>query len=330
MRDETSKESRRRKAESGQASASLDSQLSTLNFQPSGSRLSKEETSSGRHAVERFAASDGYQLHYRHWPAAGPRGYVVALHGIQSHSGWYTYSSLRLADAGFDVRFLDRRGSGLNETDRGHAVHQDRLVNDVAQFLSCVRHERHELAPQAPVVLLGLSWGGKLAAVVAGRRPELCDGLALLYPGLKPRIRPSPWQRLLLKLAMRAGKQRRLAPIPLDDPELFTAQADWQRFIRDDELALHEASVSFLAASVALDAELPRRVADVRCPALLMLAGRDRIIDNDATRALFDRFGSTDLGLLVYPDAAHTLEFEPDRERIFGELIDWLNGRRRA
>jgi len=281
----------------------------------------------GRHAVQRFTASDGYRLHYRHWPAAEPKGFVVALHGIQSHSGWYAYSSGRLSEAGFDVRFLDRRGSGLNERDRGHAVHQDRLVNDVAQFLSFVRHERDEHAPQAPVVLLGVSWGGKLAAVVAGRRPELCDALALLYPGLKPRICLSLWQRLSLKLAMRAGKQRRLAPIPLDDPELFTAEPDWQRFIRDDELALHEASVSFYSASVALDAELPARVADIRCPVLLMLAGRDRIIDNDATKSLFARFDSCDQRLLVYPDAAHTLEFEPDHERIFADLIGWLNGR---
>ena len=56
-----------------------------------------------------------------------PRGYVVALHGIQSHSGWYEYSSGRMCEAGFEVRFLDRRGSGENTEDRGHAVHPDRL-----------------------------------------------------------------------------------------------------------------------------------------------------------------------------------------------------------
>jgi alpha-beta hydrolase superfamily lysophospholipase len=277
------------------------------------------------HSVQCFFASDGYQLRYRHWPAAGPKGYVVALHGIQSHSGWYAYSSRRLSDAGFDVRFLDRRGSGLNDADRGHAVHPDRLVNDVVQFLSRVRHERNENSPQSPVVLLGVSWGGKLAAVVAGRRPELCDGLALLYPGLKPHIGPAWWQRLLLKLAMRTGRQRRLAPIPLDDPQLFTAQLEWQQFIRDDELSLHKATVGFFSAGLALDAELPSTVPNVRCPVLLMLAGRDRIIDNAATKTFFERFGSTDRRLLVYDDAAHTLEFEPDRDRIFDDLIAWMN-----
>ena len=56
-----------------------------------------------------------------------------------------------------------------------------------------------------------------------------------------------------------------------------------------------------------------------------MLAGRDRIIDNPATQSLFDRFGSTDRRMLMYENAAHTLEFEPDRERIFDDLLHWLN-----
>ena len=64
---------------------------------------------------EHIVASDGYRLFARHWrPNGQPRGFVVALHGIQSHSGWYEYSSGRLCEAGYDVLFLDRRGSGRN------------------------------------------------------------------------------------------------------------------------------------------------------------------------------------------------------------------------
>ena len=58
--------------------------------------------------IERYLASDGYPLHLRHWvPSTTPQGYVVAMHGIQSHSGWYEFSSQRLREAGFDVRFLE-------------------------------------------------------------------------------------------------------------------------------------------------------------------------------------------------------------------------------
>src|SRR5258708_6872444 len=98
--------------------------------------------------IRTYIASDGYRLHYRHWePAAAPRAIVVALHGIQSHSGWFTYSSERLAEAGFEVCFLDRRGSGMNEPGRGHVIHYERLVNDVSQFLVEIRDHNGSHGP---------------------------------------------------------------------------------------------------------------------------------------------------------------------------------------
>lgn len=278
------------------------------------------------HEISTFTASDGYALRYRHWRPTDerPAGYVVALHGIQSHSGWYEYSSGRLCESGFDVRFLDRRGSGLNEPDRGHAPHHERLIGDVAQFLAEVRHDRDQTAPASPVVLLGVSWGGKLAAVTCARRPELVDALALLYPGICARIGPRLHERFLLQLAMRVGAGRRKTPIPLDDPALFTGQAEWQRFIRDDPLALREATVAFMQASCELD-RLARRAPDrIRCPVLMMLAGNDRIIDNAASRRYVERIASADRRLIEYPEAAHTLEFEPNRDEFVNDLIAWL------
>lgn len=274
----------------------------------------------------RFTASDGYRLRFRHWrpDCDRPRGYVVALHGIQSHSGWYLHSSSRLCELGFDVRFLDRRGSGLNEAERGHAVHHDRLVNDVTSFLAHTRYEARGNSPASAIILLSVSWGGKLAAVTAARRPELIDALALLYPGICAKLSVRPHQQLGLWLADRLGVSRRLCPIPLDDPALFTGQPQWQEYIRKDTLALRRASVGFLKASLALDREASRAPERIVSPVLLMLAGRDRITDNDATIRYFNRFASSDPTLIEYPEAEHTLEFEPDRERFIADLCDWV------
>jgi alpha-beta hydrolase superfamily lysophospholipase len=276
--------------------------------------------------IGRFTASDGYRLHFRHWRpnCVRPRGYVVALHGIQSHSGWYLHSSSRLCELGFDVRFLDRRGSGLNEAERGHAAHHDRLVNDVISFLADTRYEARGKSPASAVILLSVSWGGKLAVATAARRPELIDALALLYPGICARFAVRPFQRMGLWLADRLGVSRRLCPIPLDDPTLFTGQPCWQQFLREDTLALHRASVGFLKASLALDREASLAPARIVSPVLLMLAGKDRITDNQATIRYFNRLASSDRTLFEYPEAEHTLEFEPDREKFIADLCDWV------
>lgn len=280
-------------------------------------------------AIRTFRASDGYELHYRHFPASTdlPRVVVVGLHGIQSHSGWYEYSSGKLAEAGFEVNFLDRRGSGLNSHKRGDAPHADRLIADVVQFLQLVRHEIQQRPGSAPTtcVLMGVSWGGKLAAAVAARRPELVDGLALLYPGIFARVRARADQRRLIRLANAWGKGGKPIKIPLDDPKLFTGDPHWQLYIEHDPLALREVTVSFLDANLTLDALAQNSAPHLRCPVLMMLAGRDEIIDNRASARFFLEMAAARKRLVDFPAARHTLEFEPNRDEFIRELQAWLN-----
>ncbi|MBI3461518.1 MAG: alpha/beta fold hydrolase, partial [Planctomycetes bacterium] len=148
--------------------------------------------------VESYEAADGYRLHYRHWqPAESPRARVVAIHGIQSHSGWYLHSSSRMCEAGFEVFFLDRRGSGLNPDQRGHADNFHILLDDLVLFISRVRVQE----PRRPVVLIGISWGGKLATAIAKDHPQLIDAVALACPGLFPKIDPAWYQKIRIALA---------------------------------------------------------------------------------------------------------------------------------
>src|SRR4051794_36050025 len=92
------------------------------------------------YTVESFTTGDGYRCQYRHYPAAGPpRAEVVGVHGIQSHAGWYEHSCIQLAQAGFAVSFLDRRGSGMNPEARGDAPGFRRLLDDLADFLRPLR-----------------------------------------------------------------------------------------------------------------------------------------------------------------------------------------------
>lgn len=271
--------------------------------------------------IEHYVAADGYRLHYRHWlPSEPPRARVVALHGIQSHSGWYVHSSSRLCEVGYEVFFLDRRGSGLNPERRGHVDSFHVLLDDLVLFLSRVR----TLEPRRPLALIGVSWGGKLATALAKEHPQLIDALGLLCPGLFARI-DLPWyQKVRIALA-RVYYRYRHFPIPLRDPELFTATPRWLEYLRTDPLSLHRATAAMLVASARLDFFVRDAADKITMPVLLMQAGQDRIIENGKTKAFFEQFASTNKRLCAYPDAHHTLEFEPDPEPFINDLIVWLN-----
>ncbi len=274
--------------------------------------------------VRSFTASDGYCLHFHHWQADQPRGIVVALHGIQSHAGWYKHSCRAMCDAGFDVYFADRRGSGLNLVQRGHAEHGMRLINDVRQLVHQANGEHESINGRLPLTLLGISWGAKVAVTAASLEPKVVDKLALLYPGLEPHIRPTALQLLQLKIARRLEIRHKMIRIPLEDPALFTSSDVWQKFIANDPQALHQVTTGFLNAATDLDKIFRHQDFKITQPALLMLAGRDQIINNSGTRELVSRFSRRHLTTLLYPNARHTLEFEPDRDQFFTDLIRWL------
>ena len=271
---------------------------------------------------ETFTASDGYRWHFRHYaPDAPPLAKVVFLHGVQSHAGWYEQSCRFLAGAGFSVSFLERRGSGLNQEARGDTSSFRRLLDDVAEYLRTLRTPHSALR----TYLLGISWGGKLAVALQRRHPGLTDGLVLLCPGFYPRVQPSLRERLAI-LGARLTRPTKLYPIPLDEPELFTATPRWLQFLRDDPLSLHRATARFFVESVRLDFYLrwvPKRVT---MPTLLLLGGRDRIIYNEPTRSYVERFAGPK-EVIEYPDAHHTLEFEPDPGVFLNDLLTWLQGR---
>jgi acylglycerol lipase len=276
--------------------------------------------------VRHFTTSDGYRIAFREWVAARPKGIVFPLHGIQSHSGWYEYSSQRMCDAGYSVYFADRRGSGVNGFRRGHAPHAMRLINDARALVQLASMESiGEGGQPLPVTLVGISWGGKIAAALAALFPDELQALALLYPGLEPRIRPTWWQRKKLRFAETFEIVRSDIPVPLKDARLFTGQPEWQRFIEDDPLALHSVTSGLLNSGLQLDRLLTAHAHNSRHPSLLMLAGNDDVIDNARTRTRINSLGSRHQTTLLYEHARHTLEFEPNRDQIFSDLIQWLD-----
>jgi acylglycerol lipase len=271
-----------------------------------------------------WTASDGYPIAVASWPAIGPtRGRVLILHGVQSHHGWYVGLGRRLAEAGFESHLADRRGSGANTKDRGHAPSPGRLVEDVGELLG----DLDAKAKGIPTALAGISWGGKLAVLASARYPERVGALALICPGMQPRVGVSRAERLRIALAYFTGRRRKRFPIPLADPALFTADPAGRAFIGSDPLSLREATAGLLAASTLIDFQVARVPPKVAQPVLLLLASEDRIVDNARTRVYVDRLASRDRTVVEYPGAHHTLEFEPDPGRYARDVAAWLSDR---
>ncbi|WP_164101783.1 alpha/beta fold hydrolase [Candidatus Laterigemmans baculatus] len=266
--------------------------------------------------IESFTATDGYAFACRRWESDAPRANVVVLHGIISHSGWYLKTGEHLAQAGFAVHALDRRGSGSNGQARGDVDRYPTWIADVEQYIEA-------LGDNVPVLLVGISWGGLLATAVARRHPERIAGLGLICPGLFARKGTSAIQYYAVRTAARWGMASWRFPVPLRDPRLFTDSPSWQAFIRDDPETLRKVTLRLARASGELYLDTVRDPELIRVPTLLMLAGKDPIIKNEEVRAFVEKFSTGQQTILEYPEASHTLEFEPDPSKYLSDLEAW-------
>jgi alpha-beta hydrolase superfamily lysophospholipase len=268
--------------------------------------------------IDFYDAKDGRRLALRNFePAGTPRAHAVFLHGISSHGGWYSRSCEHLARAGYHVHFLDRRGSGLNQDRPGDVDHWQTWIDDVAVYLDRLRGLH-------PAVLCGISWGGKLATAVARRHPGLIQGVALVCPGIYSPHDPGIVKRTALLLGITKRLDERRVRIPLHNPELFTDSPAWQEVISHDPLTLREVTWRFARESVRLTRFAQQSATFIHLPTLVMLAGRDQIINNRRTRRFYARVPATDKILFEYANAAHTLEFEPDPQLYFRDLNNWI------
>ncbi len=262
---------------------------------------------------------DGYEAYGRYYAAANPRGAVLYHHGIQSHCGWYEESAASLAEAGFAVLQVDRRGCGRNATDRGHAESAQQLVGDSLAARDVLR-SRSALARHH---LVGVSWGGRLIVASYVADPNDVASLSLVTPGLFPLAGVSKERASEIGFSM-LYEQRKFYDIPLNAADLFSADARWQKFFDTDPNTLRQATAGFYLASRWMDKMFTKLSACAPIPVHLMLAGDERIIDNDKTRSFVDDLGWPSVRISTYPESRHSLEFEPERERYFSDLITFI------
>ncbi|MCC6176384.1 MAG: alpha/beta fold hydrolase [Chloroflexi bacterium] len=287
---------------------------------PDGASPSAETTAEDAGAALTVRVPGGVRLHVRRWlPERGNTdASLVFLHGIASHSGWLDETARFLANRGIAVYAPDRRGSGRSEGVRGHLDSCRQALDDLDRVLAQVQREQ----PGRPIFLAGSSWAAKLAIAYAAVRQDRLAGLLLPYPGLAPRIGLTLGRRLLVLVAYRVWPRLRLA-IPLT-PEQYTAELPRQDFVRRDPLRLLTATARFFWETGRLDRRRDRLASRLRLPLLLQIGDADLMMDVQATRRWFERIGSADRAMVVYPGAGHTLDFEPDPAPYRADLLAWM------
>lgn len=281
--------------------------------------------SSGRptSTLSTFTASDGDNLAVQDWPLPDEqrlRGVVLLVHGLGEHAGRYEHVAARLNDWGFAVRGYDHYGHGESGGARGALSSANRLVDDLGDLVESTRTRTPD---GLPLLLLGHSLGGLVAASYAMAHPTTIEGLVLTSPVLATRT--SAFQDFLLRILPDLVPDLRVgngldANFLSHDPEVVRAY-------KADAL-VHDRICARLARFIADGG--PRVISHAprwSVPTLLMYAGRDMLVDPRGSREFAAAAPSSMVTTQRFDELYHEILNEADPEPVFGCLRHWLDAR---
>lgn len=250
-----------------------------------------------------------------------PRGVVLIVHGLGEHAGRYATLSGLLNAWGFCVRVYDQRGHGTSDGARGVLPTQEALLHDLDDVLADTRRLAHTWT--CPVLLLGHSMGGLVAAtfVLRGRAPV--DALVLSSPALDAGL--GGLQKALVALMLRIAPNLALSN-GLDASRLSHSAAVVQAY-RQDPL-VHDRISARLARFI--DENGPRVVAAAAqwtVPTLLMYAGDDGLVRPAGSRAFEAQAPAQVVSSHCFEGLYHEIFNELDPVPVMQLLRHWLDRR---
>ncbi|MFY3382869.1 alpha/beta hydrolase [Paracidovorax sp. MALMAid1276] len=228
-----------------------------------------------------FTAGDGENLAVQDWPLPEGepcRGTVLLVHGLGEHVGRYDPVARRLNDWGFAARGFDQYGHGESGGPRGGLSSDLRLLDDLADLVDATRAR---MPAGEPLVLLGHSMGGLVAARFVSLKMRPVDGLVLSSPALDAGL--NPVQKLLLATLPRLAPNLRVNN-GLDVQYLSHDPAVAPAYLADP--LCHDRISARLARFIAeAGPATVARAAHWGVPTLLMWAGGDRLVNPAGSRA---------------------------------------------
>ncbi|MBL0086608.1 MAG: alpha/beta hydrolase [Ideonella sp.] len=249
------------------------------------------------------------RISVREWPHYHARYVAVLAHGAGEHIGRYEPVAAALHQHGAAVSGADHLGHGRSGGERMGIADFDDVVAD----LQAVIEQAAAIHPGLPLVLIGHSMGGMIAARCAQLHGAGLAALVLSAPLL------GPWPLAQMLLAMDP-----MPDVPID-PAVLSRDPEVGRAYADDPLVWHgglprvslQATVRCLAA---IDAGPDLG----NLPTLWIHGGDDALVSADVVRQGLAKTGGPRLEQHLYAGARHEVFNETNRSEVLADVLGFI------
>lgn len=255
------------------------------------------------------------------------KGIIYYNNGYGDYCARYAYLAKIFAHAGYDFVCMDNRGFGHSDGRRAYVESEEALFEDVSKFHDAI--DAKFGGKDVPKFQLGMSLGGISSVKLSVARPNFYKGMGLLVPYFKLANQEEVDRQMgIIKLINRFWPTFS-APIPAAQRKAMMA-SQFLREINNDPLVENKKIPirNLVVNEQSLKRFREKEADNVTTPFIMILGGRDQIVDNRAAKEFFEIQSAKvqDKDIITYDDADHFIcldnEFMP---LITKDLIGWFN-----
>ncbi len=268
-----------------------------------------------------FATADGAVLPVRSWlpSAVPPKAVIVALHGFNDYSRFFSAAGSYLSARGFACYAYDQRGFG-NAPGQGLWAGVDAYVDDLNVFTALLR-QRH---PGIPLIVLGESMGGAVAIVaMTSAHPPSADGLILSSPAVWGRSTMPWYQEVLLDTVAHTAPGLRFTGEGLKI--MASDNIDMLRQLGRDPLVIKATRVDAMYGLTNLMDAALARAGQLKTPTLVLYGEHDQVVPREPVMRMLAKMpGPPQTRVLFYANGYHLLLRDLQAEKPWGDIAAWV------
>lgn len=272
------------------------------------------------HDTGSFTGKGGIEIFFQKWLVDKARAVIVIAHGLGEHSGRYGNLLNSLAGKKISVFAIDHRGHGKSDGKRGHVDSFMDYVYDLKLFIEFIKEENRGL----PVILLGHSMGGVIAARYSMTYPDDISLIVMSSPGLAPAFKVPEWKKSLASFfSSRIGSLSFANGLSVEG---ISRDKDVVSAYENDPLIHDRVSARWTVEFIRATEECMANAKNIRKPILLLHGKGDCIADYKATEEFYNSVSSINKKLFLYEGLYHETmnETAEDREKVLRDITGWI------
>jgi acylglycerol lipase len=265
-----------------------------------------------------FINQKGQHIFYQNYvPVDKPKGIVIIIHGLNSHSGYYHHFARHLQENAFEVYAMDLAGRGRSEGERYYIADYQDILADIDQLITIAI----SACPSKPIFLFGHSAGGVFASAYAVKNQYKLQGL--ISESFAFQLPVPAFALAAIQFLARILPYTQLVKLNNKDfsrDESIVSKMDTDPLLKNERQPNKTMQQLFIAAEY-LKKEMPA----IKLPLLILHGTADRATDFAGSEYFMEHASSIDKQLKLYEGHYHDLLNDKYNGIIIRDILNWLD-----